>query len=363
MMRIPLKNIILFESAPSYADNTRAVFNEFLKRGINKKYKLIWVTNDDIAFPKDIAAKNVFSVKRSEKIYKYYYIYTAKHIICCNDFLPKARKNQQYYYLSHGCAIKDVRGKYSAPDDIDKADFFTLSKYFIKIEARSLNVNSEFYSALGFPRNDMLFIKTDIFSLFPDRKFTKAVYWMPTFRQHKFGASYSSISIPVIYSEETAKAVNSCAAENGVLLIVKPHPAQDVSKIKKYDLSNIVFINDEFTAKNNINNYSLLGSCDALLTDYSSVYYDFLLCDKPIGLCWEDFEEFKRREGFAVDVDTLLAGGEKIYNHSDLCSFIRAVANGEDHLADERERLCSLIHDYRDGNSSKRVADYIDQKL
>lgn len=357
--KFPLKNIILFESSPSYADNTRAVFNELLKRGINEKYKLVWVTYNGEALPPEIAVKNVFTVKRSAGIYKHYFIFAAKHLICCNEFLPKTRKNQQYYYLSHGCALKNVVGKYYAPDDIDSGDFFTLSRFFIEPDSKNLCVNSGFYKALGFPRNDMLFKKIDISALFPDKTFSKAVYWMPTFRKHKFGASFSNISFPVIHGEETARKINECAAKNGVLIIVKPHPAQDVSKIEEYNLSNLVFINDDFLKLRGVDNYSLLGSCDALLTDYSSVYYDFLLCDKPIGLCWEDFEEYKRLEGFAIDTDTVMAGGEKIYTPSELCSFIEKTARGEDELSKERQRVASFVHDFKDGNSTKRVVDYI----
>lgn len=356
--RLHLRNIILFESSPSYADNTRAVFNELLKRGINEKYKLVWVTYNGEVLPPEIAVKNVYTVKRYYGAYNYF-IYLAKCIITCNGFLAKPRKEQEYFYLSHGCALKDVKGDYSPPDDIGKIDCFTLSKFFIEREAQNLRINSEYYKALGFPRNDMLFKKIDISALFPDKTFFKAVYWMPTYRQHRIGLIHSNISFPVIHSEETARKINECAAKNGVLIIVKPHPAQDVSKIEEYNLSNLVFINDDFLKLRGVDNYSLLGSCDALLTDYSSVYYDFLLCDKPIGLCWEDFEEYKRLEGFAIDTDTVMAGGEKIYTPSELCSFIEKTARGEDELSKERQRVASFVHDFKDGNSTKRVVDYI----
>ncbi len=360
--RLHLRNIILFESSPSYADNTRAVFNELLKRGINEKYKLVWVTYNGEVLPPEIAVKNVYTVKRYYGAYNYF-IYLAKCIITCNGFLAKPRKEQEYFYLSHGCALKDVKGDYSPPDDIGKIDCFTLSKFFIERESQNLRINSEYYKALGFPRNDMLFKKIDISALFPDKTFFKAVYWMPTYRQHRIGLIHSNISFPVIHGEETARKINECAAKNGVLIIVKPHPAQDVSKIEEYNLSNLVFINDDFLKLRGVDNYSLLGSCDALLTDYSSVYYDFLLCDKPIGLCWEDFEEYKRLEGFAIDTDTVMAGGEKIYTPSELCSFIEKTARGEDELSKERQRVASFVHDFKDGNSTKRVADYIINKL
>ena len=42
-----LKKYVLFESIPDFSDNTLYVFNEMIKRGLNKKYKFIWVMNHD----------------------------------------------------------------------------------------------------------------------------------------------------------------------------------------------------------------------------------------------------------------------------------------------------------------------------
>ena len=100
-----------------------------------------------------------------------------------------------------------------------------------------------------------------------------------------------------------------------------------------------------------------------MLTDYSSVYYDFLLADKPIGLCWDDFDEYSKREGFRVDPNFIMSGGEKIYNEEDLKCFIIRIANNDDILAKERNKVCSLVHKYKDGNSSVRTVDYIISEL
>lgn len=67
---------------------------------------------------------------------------------------------------------------------------------------------------------------------------------------------------------------------------------------------------------------------DALLTEYSSVFYDYLLCGRPIGLCWEDFEEYNRNVGFTVDIDEALEGCERLYTVDALCAFIADVARG-----------------------------------
>ena len=118
-----------------------------------------------------------------------------------------------------------------------------------------------------------------------------------------------------------------------------------------------------FLAKNKVMNYELLGKADAMLTDYSSVYHDFLLTDRPIGLCWDDYEEFAKNEGFVVDVDKVMAAGEKLYTADDLRGFIQRLANGEDALRAERTVVRNMIHDYQDAYSGRRVVDHILEKL
>jgi CDP-glycerol glycerophosphotransferase (TagB/SpsB family) len=100
-----------------------------------------------------------------------------------------------------------------------------------------------------------------------------------------------------------------------------------------------------------------------MVTDYSSVYYDYLLCDKPIGLCFDDFEEYKQREGFTVDVDYILSGGEKLYNKDDFCAFIERISKGEDNLPDERREIRDLIHLHVDNKASERTVEHILSEL
>lgn len=362
---LPLKNYIIFESVPDFTDNTKAVFDEMLNRGYNKKYKLIWITHKNIRINKKI--KNVNSIYRWDHSLFYhlkrtYFLSRARLVITCNIFLKKYSEKQTHFHLSHGAAIKNCSAYYRYPDTINNV--LCISDYLAKTDSFSFSYPKQRFISLGYPRNDDLFKNINIKSLFKDNYYNKIVYWMPTFRQYKgFGDIniYSDISIPIIHKSESAKVVNECAKVNNVLIVVKPHHSQDISQITQLNLSNIIFINDEFFNENKITNYQFLGNCDALLTDYSSVFYDYLLCDKPIGLCWEDYDIYNKNVGFAVDMNTVMAGGEKIYTTEDLCSFISHVANGEDVLKEQRNKLCSLLHKYKDNQSSKRVVDYIEK--
>ena len=369
MKLIPLKNTILFESVPDYSDNTKAVFDEMVRRGLNKKYKFIWVCSkkDGIERAKKLLkdVDNVGYTYRFSKLYWYYYRNTAKAMITCNLFLKKSRDSQYYIYLAHGCALKNASGKHSVPVGNVNTDVLTLSDYLIKYDSINLCCDEKCIIPLGYPRIDRLFDShLDFHQFFENINFDKVVYWLPTYRQHNNGKHiHSDISIPIIHNVDIAKRVNAYAKEKNILLLLKVHPAQDISKINQDSLSHIIFITNDFLDKNGIDNYEVLGSCDALLTDYSSVYYDYLICNKPIGLCWEDFEEYNQREGFTVDIDLILSGGEKIYTAEDLFEFLDRLNKNEDCLKEKREKIRDLVHKYQDNKTTERVVNRIEEKL
>ncbi len=371
-----LKNYIVFESAPTYSDNTKYVFDEMIRRGLNKKYKCYWfVGNDQIgkklsinnidnvyfidAYHNGIIRNFIYSAKKTR------IICSAKAVIMCNKMLVRGNNQSRQYYvnLAHGEALKNCRGHYNLKDSVDEV--MCLSKYLAKYDAINFNCEESLMCPLGYARNDVLFgEKIDLRKIFSKSKFDKVIYWLPTYRLHsKTGLTVSNIAFPIIYNEQISEIINDYAKQNRVLIIVKPHPAQDLSKLKSLKLSNLIFINDSFLKENNIENYELLRSSDAMITDYSSVYYDYLLCDKPIGLCFDDFEEYSAGEGFTVDPDYILAGGEKIYNTQDMCDFIGRIADGKDLLKEQRTKIKNLCHLYQDNKSAERIVNHIEEKL
>ena len=68
---LPKKKWIVFESVPDLSDNTKAVFDEMVRRKLNQKYLFIWVVSDKkkdfpnnlktLSFPKNKLSKNSFS--------------------------------------------------------------------------------------------------------------------------------------------------------------------------------------------------------------------------------------------------------------------------------------------------------------
>ena len=150
---------------------------------------------------------------------------------------------------------------------------------------------------------------------------------------------------------------------NNILLLIKLHPAQDKSKLNELNLSNLEFITDDRLKQEKITLYQLLSKSTALITDYSSVYYDYLLTKKPIGLVIDDLKEYEDKFGFVYENYYDAIKGEYIYNFDDLKNFIINIANGIDKKKSERMWALSQYHEHIDDKSSFRVYEFLKKYL
>ena len=360
--RLPLKNIIVFESEPDLSDNTKAVFDEFVQRGFNKKYKLVWmVTEKKKTFPK---IKNVYYVKNlltKSIFWKFVRLIIntqAKCFIACNRYLASYRPGQTAIYLTHGTPIKSMTKYTFAPQNIDWC--YVASENMKELYAKEKKIDINKMIGLGYPRNDKLNSHRDVKSIL-QTQCKKIIVWYPTYRQNKHKKSFNTNtnSVPLLHNTDYALKLNECAKNNDTLIVLKPHFAQDLSFIKNIELSNIVFIDDSFFEKNNITSYEFVGNCDALITDYSSVYYDYTLCNKPIAVIWSDIDEYRTKPGFAVDLDFYLKGAEKIYTLEDFTQFLHRISHNIDTLKNERNEIKEFANYSTDGKNTMRVVDDI----
>ena len=367
-----IKPSIIFESKPAFSDNTQAVYDEFVRRGYGKKYGLFWyVSYDQCAEIKNERIIYFDPGDRSSlkgKIRNYSFFFRTKCIICCNAFISSSGshqltygENQMSFYLSHGTPMKSVKEYYTSPGGIDY--MISAAPELNALMSDEFSVPKDRVVATGFPRNDV-FSKNpaDLSALFGN--YNKVIIWYPTYRQNvSHSIELSGNAFPVIHNDINAMQLNNVAAEHNVLIVVKPHFAQDINLLEKIELSNIVFIDDSFFEKNKITSYEMLAGSDALITDYSSVYFDYTLRDKPIAVVWEDIEEYKKFPGFAVDLEDYLKGAEKVYNIDDLCAFIISVADNKDRLRAERREIRDRVNVSTDGKNTERVVDLITKKI
>ena len=358
MPKIFMRNIILMESVPDYSDNTKAVFDELIRRKINEKIKIVWLVTDINKF-RNIKIKNVKFISYKERLKLKYY--SSLYLMDSNRYLKKINKHQMRIHLRHGESLKLARDYCKQCGDVDYT--IELSSFFTDKTSELYMISKDKILPFGFPRNDVI-INNKPLKLFPKIKRSKTILWMPTYRNHKTSvqSEYATginflYGVPCINNSSELKKVNDLLQKKDILLIIKLHPAENKNNILKENLSNICLLdNDYFTDEENIYNY--LSGVDAVITDYSSIYYDFLLTNNMIGLAIPDIDEYKKHVELMFDDYKGNVPGEIIMNNNDLCEFINHVNDNKDLYKKERMIKRKQYHEYLDGNASKRVVDF-----
>ena len=105
--------------------------------------------------------------------------------------------------------------------------------------------------------------------------------------------------------------------------------------------------------------YSVINNFDLLITDYSSIYFDYLLSDNPIIFAPFDYDHFigNQRE-FYYDYDEVTPG-PKCKNWDEVLEWIVKFKDNSMLYSAERKNIKDKFHKYQDGNSCKRVYEKI----
>jgi CDP-glycerol glycerophosphotransferase len=103
--------------------------------------------------------------------------------------------------------------------------------------------------------------------------------------------------------------------------------------------------------------YNILPATDALVTDYSSLFYDYLLLDRPILFYMYDLDEYMKTRGLIVGREGLeyYLPGPIARSPAGLLKALEDMIEGIDDYAERRGRLNELVHRFRDPRSSERV--------
>jgi CDP-glycerol glycerophosphotransferase len=168
----------------------------------------------------------------------------------------------------------------------------------------------------------------------PDRPF---VLWMPTFRRSRLHPEEWIDAQPEDDSQKLnaiARSVVDELAKAGVQTVVKPHP----SDVESRDVGGITVTN-EMLIDSGIFLYQLMGVSDGLLTDYSSVWVDYLALDRPIAFLVPDEDTYSDERGFDPPDALDWLPGPRILTTDDVKSFAQDVQSGGMRSAARRKEV------------------------
>lgn len=363
------KNKVFFDSYPDYSDNCRAMSDYLLK---NSNYKIYWAVN---TIPSTYEDNNIIFVKKTNKLSYIYHTLSSKYLFSTHGAFSWANKKRQVFHCFwHGTMLKKIAcmqnpiknkyynstvTSYSAPSD-----------YYIDIVAKSFGRSSSDVIVTGYPRIDFLLNENDSMDKLgiDINKYKKIIMYLPTFRQPTGGGYVDSIhnvfkdDFIDFTDEKSLKVWNEYFKKLGMLLIVKPHPS-DKNQLQEVQLSNIINLPHQILLKKDIQLYNILHYTDALITDFSSVYCDYLVLNKPIGFILSDINEYGGARGFVFKKTLEMLPGSKIFNESDFRQFILDVSQEKDITRELRQRLQPMYNKYTEGCFCERIARMLKMKI
>ncbi len=365
--------LIVFESymGRQYSCNPRALYEYMLSDERFDNYKFVW------AF-KDIRRAASFPLLKHARIIKYgssEYLraVAAAKIYITNSNAPSGiirKPNQIFLQTWHGTPLKrlrcDIEAEYGNARnslqeirmkndmDIVRYDYllsscpFTTDKFTSAFNLKQLD-KEDMIIETGYPRNDILFRydSTDQRKLrndlnLPSNK--KIILYAPTFRdnQHKAGKGY-------VYDVKINFDKLREALGDEYVILFRAHyfvaNAFDFQKYEGfvYDVSGIDDIKELYIIS------------DILITDYSSVFFDYANLKRPILFYMYDLDEYSNDiRGFYLSLDELPG---KIVKTEE--ALIDAICT-ESFVYDEKyQRFNRTYNCLEDGDASKRVVDRI----
>lgn len=280
--------------------------------------------------------------------------------------------NQIVIDLWHGFPLKTMF--YADPNYHNKnsiSAFFkplnylaSYSHLYNELLYKCVRVDPNNFVITGAPRNDFLFNSNtrELLCKFLNIEDTnqKFIFYMPTFRANSQTNSTKHSSILFGFNDFDLSTFNQFLEKNNYQLIVKSHPlyGENYDKMLK-GISHISLFPDEKLKEWKIDLYEVLGATDFLITDYSSVYFDYLLLNKPIIFTPTDLEEYNEDRGFLLTPYEEWTPGPKVFDQISLQSEILAYETNHSYYQKARKQVTNKIHAYQDGNSSERVWKFV----
>lgn len=210
----------------------------------------------------------------------------------------------------------------------------TTSHELIPLMARSFAVSEDKIKVWGQPRNDGMFQKNDcreiLGQLFPDLpEYTKTVLYAPTFRD------YGQVQL-FPFKDFDQKQLEAFLDEKNMLIFIRTHVAEQGSAAP-YLGKRIRFLGNEQAEDVT----GILNIFDCLITDYSSIYIDYLLTDKPMIFLPYDRQQYLDGRGMNFDYDDVTPGPKpETFN-----DFLDALSPKEDFWKSERTRVNRLFNE------------------
>lgn len=363
------KVLLIMTHDASTEGNVLYSFNYFKSK--NPKFFYKKITKEEYNFKVN---KELFKKIINFFIFIPYHVATSKMIFLDNIFLPfaytKFKNDVSVIQLWHGTgsikkfALDSEKGiikKLAKKSSSKQTHLIVGSNEMVPMYKSAFGMNFEKIFSIGSPRTDIFFNKNIInkkiknfYNLYPELINKKLILYSPTFRDKNYKRAFEKIKGNTFNAEFNTDIINVLKyLDDNYVFLLRLHP--HISN--NFSFTNL---NLEKNIENRFYNFSnfadvntLLLVSDILITDYSSIIFEYSLLNKKMIFYPYDLEEFKKiSRNFYFKYETFVPD-LILYNPKDIADYIKQGVFKDYH------EFSNSYMEYCDGHSTKRLYDII----
>lgn len=354
---LPLRPFsVLYEAnhGDSVSCNPLEIFRRLITDPRFDSWTHIWVINDKTRVPPELANReNVIFAARNSDLYLRY-LSTATYLINNNTFPPYfvRRDGQKYLNTWHGTPLKtlgrDIKNGFmdhrnAARNFLHATHMIAPNEFTAKCLIEKYDVQGIFAGKMavtGYPRIDATVSageerKQELRQKLGIEKGQKVVLYAPTWR-----GSLGSL-------EDGDIAVSSVMRQLAALDCVPLYRGHALSSKDK--------ASNDFVVPEDIPTNDLLAIVDVLITDYSSIFFDFMATGRAIVYFAYDLEEYSAERGLYFDLDSM--PGRLCVETTGLINEV-STALGDTSVDEKYLRGVQTFCAVEDGSSTQRAIDF-----
>ncbi len=299
-------------------------------------------------------------------------VVTCDHLLNPNPYAAALLAGARHVQLWHGISIKEIGLRNLAPLRQMSARFARVLSTcgpFTRLVGTAAAQESEWrrwfgftqYAPIGYPRNDVLLREPDEADLLNVDRASwqlarqaraagkRVVLYAPTFRDARRGTWLLESGL-----EQLAQAL----ARRGDVLLVNVHPVESpLIPQLAVAMPTAHFI----TPRTDL--YPVLREASLLITDYSSVMFDYLLLDRPIVLFRPDHQDYVTRSRQLFDAKLDEHPGPMTTTVATLLEVLRQPDARGQRYAATRAAMRQRLHDHTDGQAGERLGQLLLDEL
>lgn len=214
----------------------------------------------------------------------------AEAVLFTHGLYGSPRLRKPVVNLWHGDGPKSITPERDGGGHVASTYFVGSTPLFSHHQAETYGVPADRVLLTGNPRTDQLWRDVPSERLVELGITEEFVVWMPTFRRARAVGAMRTKAGPVAEDRAGLAELAAGLRAQGRQLVVKPHPLD----ADRRAWPGAVLVDEDDLAEAGVSLYELLGASAGLVTDYSSVWVDYLLVDRPIAFLVPDRHTYDR---------------------------------------------------------------------